>query len=167
VIRLHPLVRDTSRPRPGRDPEEHATYLSLAARLLGRAAGAPETGLPEEPAMWPVWQLLVPHATHIFDYLTAEPDSADDAAETSSYALGMAARYLSEQGMRGQAEAHQRSVLRVRQKVLGPEHPDTLATRHSIARGMAARGDHTGAEAEYGMCWMPGCGCWVLTIMTR
>ena len=32
---------------------------------------------------------------------------------------------------------------------LGPEHPDTLATRCSIAREMAARGDHAGAEEEF------------------
>ena len=33
--------------------------------------------------------------------------------------------------------------------MLGPDHPSTLATRHQIARMMAARGDHAGAEAEY------------------
>jgi hypothetical protein len=32
---------------------------------------------------------------------------------------------------------------------LGPDHPDTLATRFSIAQQMAARGDHTAAEAEF------------------
>ena len=31
----------------------------------------------------------------------------------------------------------------------GPDHPDTLATRFSIAREMAARGDHAGAEDEF------------------
>jgi hypothetical protein len=32
---------------------------------------------------------------------------------------------------------------------LGPDHPDTLATRFSIAREMAAQGDHAEAEDEY------------------
>jgi len=32
---------------------------------------------------------------------------------------------------------------------LGPDHPDTLATRFSIAREMAACGDHAGAEEEF------------------
>ncbi len=31
----------------------------------------------------------------------------------------------------------------------GPDHPDTLATRFSIAREMAARGDHAGAQDEF------------------
>jgi hypothetical protein len=32
---------------------------------------------------------------------------------------------------------------------LGPDHPDTLATRFSLAREMAAQGDHAGAEDEF------------------
>jgi Tetratricopeptide repeat len=31
----------------------------------------------------------------------------------------------------------------------GPDRPSTLATRHQIAREVADRGDHAGAEAEY------------------
>jgi len=32
---------------------------------------------------------------------------------------------------------------------LGPDHPDTLSTRFSLAREMAACGDHAGAEEEF------------------
>jgi hypothetical protein len=35
------------------------------------------------------------------------------------------------------------------QRTLGADHPDTLATRFAIAREMAARGDHAGAEKEF------------------
>ena len=38
---------------------------------------------------------------------------------------------------------------RLRQRALGPDHPDTLATRFCIAREMAARGDHAGAENQF------------------
>ena len=37
-------------------------------------------------------------------------------------------------------------VFAARQRTLGQDHPDTLATRFSIAQEMAARGDHVGAE---------------------
>ena len=47
------------------------------------------------------------------------------------------------------AEAEYRDVLAARLRVLGPDHPDTLTTRHQVAWEMAARGDHAGAEAEY------------------
>ncbi|WP_369392738.1 hypothetical protein AB5J72_38050 [Streptomyces sp. CG1] len=48
VARLHPLVRDTSRPAPGRDL---LAFTELAARPLKAAAeAAAETGDPRGPA---------------------------------------------------------------------------------------------------------------------
>ena len=34
-------------------------------------------------------------------------------------------------------------------RVLGPDHPDTLITRHDLARGQADNGDTTGAVAAF------------------
>src|SRR5262249_21313043 len=45
-------------------------------------------------------------------------------------------------------ELYQRTLVD-QQHTLGPDHPDTLATRVSIAREMAACGDHAGAEEEF------------------
>jgi serine/threonine-protein kinase len=45
-------------------------------------------------------------------------------------------------------ELYQRA-LADQQHTLGPDHPDTLATRVSIAREMAVCGDHAGAEEEF------------------
>ena len=45
----------------------------------------------------------------------------------------MAARYQADQGFHAAAEAEYRDVLTARLRVLGPDHPDTLATRHYIA----------------------------------
>ena len=151
VIRLHPLVRDTSRPRPDTGPDEHAGYLELAARLLKHAAAAKETGLPEDPATWPMWQLLVPHAVYVFDALTSgtDADYSDSTVEQAAYAAGMAARYQADQGLHSQSAVVQRAVLAARLRVLGPDHPSTLATRHNVASEMAELGDHDGALAEY------------------
>ena len=43
---------------------------------------------------------------------------------------------------------YQRTLVHQRHE-LGPDHPDTLATRFCIAREMAACGDHAGAEEEF------------------
>ena len=43
---------------------------------------------------------------------------------------------------------HQRTLVNQRH-TLGPDHPDTLATRFSIAQQLAARGDHARAEEEF------------------
>ena len=147
AARLHPLVRDTSRPAAGL---ERLAFLELAARLLRRAAAAAEeTGVPEDPAMRPVWQLLVPHSAVVFADLSSEPDCPDDAAAAAAYAAYMTARFQAEQGFHAAAAAEFRDVLAARLRVLGPDHPDTLTTRHCIAWEMAARGDHAAAEAEF------------------
>ena len=45
-------------------------------------------------------------------------------------------------------ELYQRTLAGQRH-TLGPDHPDTLGTRFSLAREMAACGDHAGAEEEF------------------
>ena len=47
------------------------------------------------------------------------------------------------------AEAEYRGMLPHLRRRLGPDHPDTLATRFSIAQEMAARGDPAGAGREF------------------
>ena len=146
VARLHLLVRDTSRPAAG---PERLAVVELAARLVGRAARAEEIGLPEDPQMWSAWQLLAPHSALVFDSLASEPDGSDDAVQAAAYAAYMAARYQADQGFHAAAEAEYRDVLAARLRVLGPDHPDTLATRHGIALEMGEQGDHAAAEAEH------------------
>jgi tetratricopeptide (TPR) repeat protein len=144
VARLHPLVRDISRPHS----DQLAAHLALAARLLRRAAEAEETGLPEDPSMWPMWQVLEPHATYVFETLTSCADCENDAAEAAAYAAYMVGRYQYALGLYSQADSTLKAVLPVQEKVLGADDPSTLDTRFEIAVLMAAQGDHAGAEAE-------------------
>jgi serine/threonine-protein kinase len=71
---------------------------------------------------------------------------ADQAASTDTHASMTAnpdSRHADEAIKR-----YQRTLVHQRH-ALGPDHPDTLATQFSIAREMAARGDHSGAEEEF------------------
>ena len=70
---------------------------------------------------------------------------------------------LAAQGKPADAEAEFRQVLDARLRVLGPDHPDTLTTRHEIARMLADQGKPADAEAESGRSSTPGCGCWAPT----
>jgi hypothetical protein len=149
ITRLHPLVRDTSTPRPDVTDGDYATYLKLAARLLYRAIDAEETGLPEDPPMWPVWQVLSPHILHLFEVLTLTPDHPEDAPMVLAHAANFAARYQAAQGLRLQAEALQRELLVICEEAFGVDHPNTLDIRHSIANRTAERGDYAGAEAQF------------------
>jgi RecA/RadA recombinase len=145
--RLHPLVRDASRPRADTDPAQAREYLGLAAALLRRAAA--QTGIPDDPEAWPRWQALAPHAVHVLAALAALPSYPASAGKDAAYAAGMAARYQTSQGLYTTAEELQLAVMTVRMKVLGPDDPETLTARHEIAYSMAARGGHAAAEAEY------------------
>jgi hypothetical protein len=147
TARLHPLVRDTS--HTSTDQSELLTYLELASQLLEQAAGSAETGLPEDPPTWPMWQLLAPHATHVLADVASTPGCPDEAIEAAAHAAHLAARYPAAQGLHAHAEAQFRNVLTARLRVLSPDHPSTLTTRYCIALEMAERGDHAAAEAEY------------------
>jgi len=138
VARLHPLVRDTS---------ADAAYLNLAASLLGRAAQTEEAGQPDDPPMWPAWQLLSPRILYLFE--SAASEYPDDSVVALAAAANLAGRYQAQQGMYRQSEAVRRRVLAVLEKKLGSDHQDTLAIRYNVARMMAERGDYAGAEAEF------------------
>ena len=99
MTRLHPLARDTSRPRPDARPQQHTGYLELAARLLDRAARTEEIGLPEDPAKLPMCQVLVPHAEYVFEALTSGADWPDSAggARAAAQAAGWPVRDLREE----------------------------------------------------------------------
>jgi tetratricopeptide (TPR) repeat protein len=146
-IRLHPLVRDASRPAAG--SQERMTLLNLAALLLRQAAAPQRAGRPENPKWWPVWQLLAPHPGYVLDSLEREPGYPEDVAAAAAYAAHRAARYDAARGLHTRAEAQFRSVLTARLRVLGDSNPDTLSTRHQIAYMLRLRGEYAEAEAEF------------------
>jgi Tetratricopeptide repeat len=145
MMHLHRLVRDASRPHPWTDTR--VAYLELATRVLARATN--EVGLPEDPPTWLTWQLLAPHAVYVFESIESEPSFPDEVAKTAASTAHMAARYQAALGTHAQAEAWYQGVLAARLRLLGADHPDTLATRQQIAWEMAQQGKDAAAEAEF------------------
>jgi tetratricopeptide (TPR) repeat protein len=147
VIRLHPLVRDTS--RAGANESEQEEYLSLVANLLKQAALSDAMGSSDAPSTWPKWQALTPHALHVFEAILGAGKFSDAALTASTYAADKAANYQANQGLISPAEAVHRAVLQVRVRTLGADHPDTIDTRHAVARRLSERADFASAEVEY------------------
>ncbi len=54
--------------------------------------------------------------------------------------MGHVAGVIDGQGQYAEAEAMHRQVLQLKTKVLGPEHPDTLASMNSIAHALYRQG---------------------------
>jgi tetratricopeptide (TPR) repeat protein len=59
------------------------------------------------------------------------------------------ASVLQDQGQHSDAERVLREALMERARVLGPEHPDTILTRHWLAVALDYQGKNAEAEAEY------------------
>ena len=107
----------------------------LAAAWRQAAAAVIEDAIPgdtDQPGLWPICAALLPHARVAL---------ADDSA-------GMAriANYLGSSGSYAAARDLQRRILDARERVLGPEDPDTLAARHQLARWTGQAGDAAGAR---------------------
>ena len=91
------------------------TWRQAAAAVIEAAI----PGDPQKPADWPVFGMLLPHA------------QAALAADTDG--MGRIASYLGYSGNDAAARDLWRTVLEARERVLGPEHPDTLHARTSLA----------------------------------
>ena len=56
---------------------------------------------------------------------------------------------LDDQGQYSDSESILREVLKERERALGPEHPDTLLTRHYLGNALDDQGKYAEAETEY------------------
>ena len=75
-------------------------------------------------------------------------DLARDPVEWARVQFAIA-YILQDQGQYGAAESILRKVLQERERTLGPEHPDTLETRHYLASAFEEEGKYAEAEAQY------------------
>jgi hypothetical protein len=103
-----------------------------AAAALIDAAIPSDTGRPET---WPVCAALLPHAQ------AALPDD--------SVGMAQIANYLGSSGSYATARDLQRKVFDARERVLSPEHPNSLTARHQLAHWTGEAGDPTAARDRY------------------
>ncbi|MBG0564896.1 tetratricopeptide repeat protein [Actinoplanes aureus] len=136
TVRLHPLVRDTAR-----TPDS----LGLAVELVGRAASDEIAGRPEDPAGWPLWQLLDPHLTHLSGAAAGAP--IEVFLNAASGAL-RAVRHLNISGLYPAAEQTGREVAKACAQRLGADHPATLRARAQLAAVLGASGRPEAARTE-------------------
>ena len=110
-------------------PAELASQWRLAAATLIEAAIPADTG---SPATWPVCAALLPHAQAAF------AEDSDGMARIADY-LGWSGSYAAARDLQGR-------VLDARERVLGPEHPETLTTRYQLAYWTGLAGNPAGAR---------------------
>jgi tetratricopeptide (TPR) repeat protein len=143
LIRLHPLVRDTTR----RELGEREGDLAYAVALLHWAVD--RAGPPDDVTNWPYWQALAPHAFHVARTLAARHRPPPDLVAAAIHAANVSARSMHARGLYDAADAELRDALRAARRVLGDDHPATLSSRHYRAVVLHARGRYAEAEAAY------------------
>ena len=139
TFRVHGLVQAVERVRAEADRaavEARDRALRRLSQLFPYAYN--------EPAQWPLCRLLLPHqqvlSTHAF------PDRATDRA---ARLLDLAGSFLQGSGDAAGALPLYRRALDSRERVLGPEHPDTLGSVNNLAGCMETLGDAAGALPVY------------------
>ena len=113
-------------------PADLASQWRQAAAALIEEAIPAETGPPET---WPECAALLPHAQAA---LAADSDG-----------MARIANYLGASGSYAAARDLWRRIAGARERRLGPEHPDTLTTRHNLAHWTGKAGDPAAARDLY------------------
>ena len=135
TLAVHRLVQAVTRtPSPG-DPHRDPQAIDDAR---DQATGQLADALPDwqDPAGWPGWRILLPHIDALASH--APPDTDTQA---TAYLLNQAGLFLDGQGQPGRAAGYLQRALADRLRVLGADHPDTLASRNNLAYAYQAAGD--------------------------
>ena len=135
TLAMHRLVQAVTRtPDPGdphRDPQQIDAARDQTTRQLADAI--PD---PQDPAGWPAWRMLLPH----IDALASHAPPGTDTQDTADL-LNQAGLFLDGQGQPGRAAGYLQRALAGYVRVLGADHPATLASRNNLAVAYRAAGD--------------------------
>jgi tetratricopeptide (TPR) repeat protein len=135
VLAVHRLVQAVTRtPGPG-DPHRDPLAIDDARRQATRqlAAALPD---PEDPAGWPDWRMLLPHIDALASHAPPDTDTQDTAD-----LLNQAGLFLRGQGQPRRAAGHLQRALAGYTRMLGADHPHTLAPRNNLAGAYRDAGD--------------------------
>ncbi len=140
AIMVHRLVQEVARtPEPGdryRDPALIEQARLQADSLLYDAL----PGDPRDPAQWPRWRMLAIQVAAFTGYT-----SPSQFTRRTAIVLDRVAAFLHDQGAFGQSIEYLLRALAHNEEELGPEHPETLASRNNLALGYYAAGDYARA----------------------
>ena len=132
-LALHRLVQAVTRDHlPAAD---RAAWSVPAAALL--ATAFPAGNITHDPGAWPTCARLLPHALAAADHAEA----AQAAPQSTTYLLNQSAGYLHARADYTAARVlHQRALV-IRERVLGPDHPDTARSLNNLADVLHDQGD--------------------------
>ncbi|MCT9141294.1 aKG-HExxH-type peptide beta-hydroxylase [Streptomyces violarus] len=139
-ITIHPMVRAACR--------AHADFSTQTPRLLRLVTGLLQSYTRPldtfDPKDWPRWQAIAPHCAAVLTLLPEDDRVDPDLAVAATEPAVRAAQYRSGLGMYGEAISDLDTLGSIRSRLLGDDHPATIAA--ALHRAWAVR--HTGALTE-------------------
>ena len=132
----HRLAQEVMRGRLG---ERSADNTLTALRLVRVALDA---GDIREHTEWPRVQRLLPHAISVLEHV---PD-VGSGAEIAAAICASLDLYFDRRGEYRSAEAYSKRALTIREKALGPDHPDVGAYLNNLAQLYHTQGRYEEAE---------------------
>ncbi|EIV91784.1 tetratricopeptide repeat protein [Frankia sp. QA3] len=135
AVTMHGLIRSAARAHT--TPEQADQIVTGLTRML--RALLPES-VTANPAAWPAWRELLPHALTVLDATEAGRLAAADSPQTA-WLAEHAAAYLLEHGHAERAVPLAERAVHARNDLDGPDHPDTLTSREVLTRATLAAGD--------------------------
>ncbi len=137
LLSLHRLVQAVF--KDGMDKKTQRLWAVRAVRAVN--AAFPEVTY----ANWTRCQQCLPHALICAEYIDQYRLYFPEAARL----LNQAGEYLQDHAQYAQAEPYLQRALAIKEKVLGPEHPETATTIDKLAILYRAQGKYTQAEPLY------------------
>ncbi|WKG13603.1 tetratricopeptide repeat protein (plasmid) [Nocardia sp. PE-7] len=135
-LSIHRLVQTVARTPDTTDPHRRPEAIEHAHH---RAIETLHTRLPDwqNPAAWPAWRALLPHIDALTSHTTAGKDSVTATLAAIRNLTGL---FLNGQGLHVNALTHLQIAVTDRERVLGTDHPNTLASRNNLASAYESAG---------------------------
>uniref|UniRef100_UPI0031DC10D1 FxSxx-COOH system tetratricopeptide repeat protein n=1 Tax=Saccharothrix mutabilis TaxID=33921 RepID=UPI0031DC10D1 len=136
AVRVHRLVQAVSR-TPDDDPHRRAEDIADARDATTiNLAGALHGHNPIDPATWPRFRTLLPHARALVDHATPESDTP-----ATCQLINSVSQYLLDQGDPTTTIAYLTRATASLARLRGHTHHDTLMSRNNLARCHETAGD--------------------------
>ncbi|MFJ2241289.1 FxSxx-COOH system tetratricopeptide repeat protein [Streptomyces sp. NPDC087859] len=133
TLQLHRLTEDILKGQMTSQEQDQA--MADAEALLAAA----DPGAPDEPRLWPAWQVLLPHALAL--------DPARLTTSRGRYIVADVCWYLMDRGQARPAREQLQRLFDTCLRQLGPDHEDTLRAAYNLARAYDDTQDHERARA--------------------
>ncbi|MEV4020479.1 tetratricopeptide repeat protein [Nonomuraea angiospora] len=136
TIIVHRLVQAVARTPDPDDPHRQGDAINAACGQASRLIDNALPDSPQDPAGWPAWRMLLPHITALIDHVPPDADTATTAGLLNKIGL-----FLDGQGTVTRAIAYLERACTAGERVLGGDHPNTLASHNNLAYAYQAAGD--------------------------